>query len=196
MAASKRAQDIETNIQLEIQRLVDAYGYESKVLESFATFVQNQVKPAKRKSTKTIKKIKKAKGLTLAQLKQALFDKFEVSDIKTLKQNSQFQLATSGLENINFSKKDSLEILYRRLIGVLPHEDGEEGPSCINGINIFNYDMPWRVFGLNPKIATTEDIKTAYRNLSKIYHPDNRETGDPKIFDRLTTFYKSLTETF
>jgi hypothetical protein len=198
MATSKRAQEIEAKIQLEVQRLSREYGYDVAVLQNFATFVQTQIKPVKSKSRKSSaqKPAKKAKALTLAQLKKALFDKFEVTDVKGLKQNSRFQLATSGLENINFSKKESLEVLYRKLIGILPNEDGEDGYGCINGINIFNYDMPWRIFGLNPKVATTEEIKTAYRDLSKVYHPDNRETGDAKIFDRLTTFYKSLTETF
>lgn len=196
MAASKRAQEIELNIQQEVKRLAECYGYDAAVLHEFAVFVEKQIKPAKGKSSRTSKKPKKAKGLTVTQLKNALFEKFEVANVTALKKNSQFQLATSGLENINFSKKDSLEMLYRKLVGILPNEDVEEGYGCINGLNIFNYDMPWRAFGLDPKVATTEDIKTAYRNFSKIYHPDNHETGDAKIFDRLTTFYKSLTETF
>lgn len=74
-------------------------------------------------------------------------------------------------------------------------QEGEEGYGCINGINIFKYDLPWRVFGLDPDRATDEDIKAAFYRLSKIYHPDS-PTGDDKIFQRLTLFYKSLTEKF
>jgi preprotein translocase subunit Sec63 len=87
-------------------------------------------------------------------------------------------------------------MLYRKLIGILPNEVGETGPGCVNGINILRYDRPWEAFGLDPKTATTEQVKTAYRNLSKIYHPDNRETGDAAVFNRLTVFYNSLTEKF
>jgi DnaJ domain len=201
MATSKRAQEAEAAIQLEAQRISEQYGYDLAILKSFSVFVQTQLKPAKKPASKQEKPpkvvtAKKAKPLTVGQLKQAVLDKFGVSDIKGLKQNNRFQLATSGIEGINLSKKESLETLYRKLVGILPNEESEEGGGCINGINIFNYDLPWRIFGLNPKTATTEEIKTAYRNLSKVYHPDNRETGDAKVFDRLTTFYKSLTETF
>jgi DnaJ-class molecular chaperone len=45
-------------------------------------------------------------------------------------------------------------------------------------------------------VATTEEVKDAYRKLSKIYHPDIPQTGDSKIFERLTIFYKSLTDRF
>jgi DnaJ domain len=198
MATSKRTQEIATAIQLEVARLSEQYGYDISVLKEFAAFVQTQLKPAKGESVKLPKVVtaKKVKPLTVGQLKQAVLDKFGVADVKGLKQDSRFQLATSGIEGVNLSKKDSLEILYRKLIGVLPNEDGEAGSECINGINVFKYDLPWRIFALNPKTATTEEIKTAYRNLSKIYHPDNRETGNAQIFDRLTIFYKSLTETF
>lgn len=204
MVASKKSEVISSTIQLEIERLATQHGYDAAILQQFSDFVISQVKPSKAKSTKNkvVGKTKpnpkpiKAKALSLAQLKETLYKEFGVADVKELKKSSRFQLATSGLEGINLSKKESLEILYRKLIGILPNEDGEEGSGCINGINIFNYDLPWRVFGLNPKVATTEEIKTAYRNLSKIYHPDNRETGDAKIFDRLTIFYKSLTEAF
>ncbi len=39
------------------------------------------------------------------------------------------------------------------------------------------------VFELDPKTASKEDIKNAYYRLSKIYHPDNQETGDAEVFD-------------
>jgi curved DNA-binding protein CbpA len=44
-------------------------------------------------------------------------------------------------------------------------------------------------------LHTTSDVKTAYRDLCKLYHPD-KPTGNAAIFDRLTIFYKSLVETF
>ncbi|MFM7788456.1 MAG: DnaJ domain-containing protein, partial [Microcystis panniformis] len=62
-----------------------------------------------------------------------------------------------------------------------------------NGINIFKYFRPYRVFDLDPNTASKEDIKNAYYRLSKIYHPDNQETGDAEVFDCLTVMYKSIT---
>jgi hypothetical protein len=33
--------------------------------------------------------------------------------------------------------------------------------------------------------ATDDEIKTAHRNLARIYHPDNKQTGDAVMFDRI-----------
>jgi hypothetical protein len=183
MATKKLTQRVES----EIQQLVAEYGYSKSILEGFALFVL-QKEPTKRKA--------KSKGLTLAQLKQAVYQHFQVKNTPALKKAGAFQMATSGMGTLDLSKKAGWETLYRKLIGILPNEENEQGYGCINGIDLFKYDLPWRVFGLDPKTATTEDIKSAYRELSKVYHPDNRNTGDAHIFARLTLFYKSLTEKF
>jgi hypothetical protein len=180
--STTKAQKAKIAIQAEIQRLVSQYGYDAAVLTQFSAFVLNPPPPPK--------------PLTLTQLKQAIFQEFKVVDAKALKKSSRFKMATSAMENFNLSQRDGLEMLYRKLIGILPNEVGETGPGCVNGINIFKYDRPWEAFGLDPKTATTEQVKTAYYDLSRIYHPDNRETGDAVIFNRLNVFYKSLTEKF
>ena len=109
-----------------------------------------------------------------------------------LKESGQFKMATDGMDKLNFNQKETWEMLYRKWIDILPNEIDEEGYGCINGINIFKYFRPWPVFNLDPKTATQEEIKTAFYQLSKIYHPDNQETGDRKIFERLNQMYKSL----
>jgi DnaJ domain len=197
---------ITPRIETEIQRLVAENGYNIEILSAFATFVlQKEPKTSSKKSStdtkqkapsKTTPKPKKQKSLSLADLKNAIYQHFQVKDTTALKKSSQFQMATSNLGKLDFAKKEGWEILHRKFVGVLPGEDQKEGYGCINGIDIFQYSLPWRIFALDPKTATTEQIKTAYRSLSQIYHPDNRETGDARIFDRLTTFYKSLTESF
>jgi hypothetical protein len=134
------------------------------------------------------------KQLTTNEIKERIYKYFEVKDTNSLKESGLFQLATSSMGKLNFSKKETWENLYRKFIDILPHEQWETGYGCINGINIFNYNRPWQVFDLDPQKATIQDIKKAYYRLSKIYHPDNLETGDDKIFKRLTNYYKSLTE--
>jgi hypothetical protein len=177
-------------IKSEISRVASIHGVEVSVLEQFAEFVAANY----RKKTPTPKK-QKVKKLTLAQVKEAVLASFGVPDTKALKKAPSFVMGTNG-QNIQLTGKAGWEALYRQFIGILPGEDSEMGYGCINGINIFNYALPWRVFGLDPKTATTAQVKTAYRNLSKVYHPDVPETGDAQIFERLTVFYKSLTEVF
>jgi hypothetical protein len=175
-------------IQDEISRISELQGVNSAILEEFAQFVIENHK----------KKLKppKVKPLTLAQLKAAVYEHFHEQDTTALKKSSSFQMATSGMGKLELGKKEGWEALYRKFIGVLPEESNETGEGCINGINIFKYDLPWRTFGLDSKTASTEDVKSAYRELSKIYHPDNSETGNAEVFNRLTIFYKSLTERF
>lgn len=190
-------------IESEIQRLAAEQGYSDSLLREFALFVLSK-EPAKSKTSKVEKqpakpktpKVKAVKGLTIAQVKQAIYDHFNAKDTKALKNSGAFQLATSGMGKVNLSTKDDWEKLYRKLIGVLPGEENEQGYGCVNGINIFKYDMPWKAFGLDPKVHSDKDVKAAYHELSKIYHPDNSKTGDATVFNRLNIFYKSLTEKF
>ncbi|MEB3247904.1 MAG: DnaJ domain-containing protein [Merismopediaceae bacterium] len=132
------------------------------------------------------------KPLKLQQLKEAIYQYFEVSDTETLRESGRFKMATDGMGKLNLSKKETWERLYRKWIDILPEEQNQQGYGCINGINIFEYNRPWQIFGLDGKTATEEELKKAYRYLSKIYHPDNQETGDRNIFERLEKLYKSL----
>ncbi len=189
-SSSKAKVFLNDSIENEISRIAELQNIDKAVLQEFAYFViDNYKKPA------TIKP-KTIKPLSLAQLKKAVFQHFEVETLTELRKSSSFQMATGYLGKLDFAKKDGWETVYRKCIGVLPNEENETGYGCINGVNIFNYDLPWRIFGLDPKTATTEEIKVAYRNLSKKYHPDIPETGDKAIFERLNVFYRSLTERF
>jgi hypothetical protein len=167
-------------IQNEIARISELHAVDSSVLDAFAYFViKNYKKPD-------------PKPPSLAQLKAAVYGYFGVKNTTELKRSSSFKMATDGMGDLNLGTKESWEILHRKFVGILPHERNQQGYGCINGINIFNYFKPWEVFGLNPKTATEEEVKTAYHNLSKIYHPDIPKTGNAQIFDRLNTMYKSI----
>jgi hypothetical protein len=133
-----------------------------------------------------------AKPLSIGQLKVAIYDRFTVTSTPELRKSKNFAMATDGIGKLNFADKKTWEQLYRQCIGILPHEASEQGANCINGVDIFKYFRPWQVFGLDGKTATPDQIKTAYRNLSRIYHPDNRETGNAAIFDRINTMYQSI----
>jgi DnaJ domain len=139
-----------------------------------------------------VKKPSPAKALAVTELKAAIYQRFSVDSTPALRKSKNFAMATDGIGSLNFSIKETWEKLYRQYIGVLPNEVSEEGDNCINGVDIFKYFRPWQVFGLNGKTATAADIKTAYRNLSKIYHPDNQKTGNAAIFDRINIMYQSI----
>ncbi|EAZ91827.1 J domain-containing protein [Crocosphaera chwakensis] len=179
----------------EIARITENNSVNGQVLEDFAFFVIYNHNKKLSKPTKT-QQSKKIKPLTLSQLKKAVYQYFEVKDTTELKKSDAFKMAISVWDKLNLSKRESWEIIYRQFIGILPEEDGEIGKDCINGIHLFKYFRPYQVFGLEPKEASTQDIKKAYYRLSKIYHPDNQETGDARIFDRLTIMYKSITMEF
>ncbi|MBP0021952.1 MAG: J domain-containing protein [Cyanobacteria bacterium SBLK] len=172
-------------IAAEIGRVSDRYGVEAEVLESFAVFVVENYrkKPPKRP---------KVKPLTMKALKAAVYEYFDVRSTTELRRSGRFQLATNDLEKFNLGHKKTWEMFYRKYVGILPDERDERGPDCINGLNIFKYFRPWDVFGLDPQVASDEEVKGAYRRLAKIYHPDVPETGDARIFDRLTVMYESL----
>lgn len=133
-----------------------------------------------------------AKALAVAELKAAIYGRFAVDTTPALRKSKNFAMAIDGMGTLNFSIKETWEKLYRQCIGILPHEASEQGADCINGVHIFKYFRPWQVFGLDGKTATAADIKAAYRRLSKTYHPDNRETGNAVIFDRINTMYQSI----
>jgi hypothetical protein len=132
--------------------------------------------------------------LTKEELKESIYKYFNVKDIEALKKSNSFKMASSSLKDLDYRKIDTWERLYRKFIGILPYEVNKQEYGTINGINIFTYNRPWQVFGLDPETATTQDVKNSYRKLSKIYHPDIPNTGDANIFNRLTIFYESLTE--
>ena len=192
---TKKNKQLNQIILDEIARITENNSVSRQVLEEFAFFVIDNHNKKLSKGTKT-QQSKKVKPLHLSELKKAVYQYFEVKSTTELKKSDAFKMAISLWDNLNLSKRESWELIYRKYIDILPEEEGETGNFCINGIHIFKYFRPYQVFGLEPKEATTQDIKKAYYQLSKIYHPDNQETGDARIFDRLTIMYKSITTEF
>jgi hypothetical protein len=164
-------------IRNRIRQLAEEHGIDAAIFQDFAHYVLEYRDP---------------KPLSRKQLQTAIYEYFGVKNATALRKSPDFQMATEDIGKLNLSQIKSLEILYRRFIGILPNEYDQQGYGCINGINIFNYFKPWIVFDLNPKTATIDDIKKSYRKLSKIYHPDNSKTGNAEVFDRINTMYRSI----
>jgi DnaJ domain len=189
-ATAKEAQitvSLNSYLNNEIIRLSELHGLNVGVLEEFTQFVI-----ANHKKKDLVIKPVKVKSLTLAQIKVAVYQYFSVKNTTELRKSGGFKMATDGMDELNLSVKDGWEKLYRKFVGILPEEDNQTGYGCINGINIFNYFKPWRIFGLDPQTATSQDIKDSYYRLSKIYHPDVQGTGDSKVFEAINIIYKSI----
>ncbi|MFO7032333.1 molecular chaperone DnaJ [Limnospira fusiformis CCALA 023] len=174
---------LDPEVKTEIDRLAQVRQVDSKLLEQFAYFV---LEISQQKSSN------KAHSLKTHELKKAIYERFSVKDTSELKKSGAFRMATDGMDKLDFRLQLTWETLYRKFVGILPHEQSQEGYGCINGIDIFKYFKPWQVFGLDPKTATKNDVKMAYYQLSKIYHPDNLVTGDRAIFEQVENMYKSI----
>jgi hypothetical protein len=156
---------------------------DAKILNEPSYFIAHKYKKSLPKSSSCLK---------VAELKKSIYYRFQVRNTQELRKSGAFRMATDGMGYLDFSLKSTWQMLYRKYIDILPCEENQEGCTCINGIDIFLYFKPWQIFGLNPQTATKEDIKAAYHRLSKIYHPDNKATGNREIFERIESMYQSI----
>jgi len=173
-------QSISPTILSRIQSLSESEGISAQVLEDFALFVLEN------------RRTKKPKALSMTVVKAAVLAHFDVDSTTALRKSGAFKMATDGMEKLNLRLKKSWEQLYRQCVGTLPGEEAQVGDDCINGVDIFKYFRPWQVFGLDAKTASDKDIKQAYRQLSKQYHPDNQDSGSDRIFERINLMYRSI----
>jgi DnaJ domain len=181
-------------IETKVQELVDRHGYDAQILLKFVEFIQSQPKPRKNtlkpSDKKSTTKTTASKNvLTVNELQAAVATAFNCPDVKVLKKQDAFKLAIDGRE-LNLRTKEAWLILYREWVGVPENERHEEGPNCINGIDVLKNFRPWHVFNLSSKTATTDDINEAFRRLAKQYHPDMG--GDRQVFERLQKMRDSI----
>lgn len=127
---------------------------------------------------------------TANELKQKVLEHFQCKSASELRKNKNFALSMTG-EAYTLKTKDDWLKLYRRFIGIPSNERNlDAGPTIINGIDVLKHFRPWVVFGLDPKTATPEDVRDAFRKLIKIHHPD--AGGDPRVAERLQVMKDSV----
>ena len=88
------------------------------------------------------------------------------------------------------NKKDAWFKIYRKFVGLPNNERDSIGTTSINGVDVLRNFLPWKVFKLDPKMATAEDIKSAFNQLAKEHHPD--QGGRAEVFEKLKTMRDSL----
>lgn len=117
--------------------------------------------------------------MKLKELKQIVYTQFKVIDTVELKKQDVFKTVLSSLPNKKLTYKETWEGIISKL-------------KIIQGSSVVTLFQPWIVFSLDPQTATKQDIKKAFYRLSKVYHPDNKETGDAHVFSRLEVMYRSI----
>lgn len=105
--------------------------------------------------------------MSMAELRGAVREKLRSIGVKNKKE---FRFMTQ--QDIPRTRT-GWENLHREIIG-MPQSDRNrrERPGVINGIDIQKNFRPWKVFDLDPKTASREDIQSAYRRVAKKVHPD------------------------
>jgi hypothetical protein len=131
----------------------------------------------------------KVKPLTATAAKKAVLAHFECSTATQLKKCQPFLMQMGG-EDFGLKTTEDWLKLYRKFIAVPEHERNGTGPTFVNGIDVLQNFRPWHVFGLNPHTATTDEVKSAFRELAKIHHPD--KGGDPRVFEKLQNMRDSV----
>jgi hypothetical protein len=181
MAAAKSKKLNSAEVDVLINALIDSGNISYVSLLEFAVKVNGaefKKPPAK-----------KAKAMTMAVAKKAVLDKFECRTVTELRKNKTFSMSMTG-EEITLKTKADWMRLYRRWVSVPESERNQNGPICINGIDVLENFRPWHVFGLDPKFATPDDVKASYRELVKTHHPD--AGGDGRVFAQLQKMRDSV----
>jgi hypothetical protein len=132
----------------------------------------------------------KPKPPTAAEIKNKVLTHFHCKTVTQLRKDKNFQLSMTG-EDVALKTKDDWLVLYRRFIGIPANERNlEDGPTVINGIDVLKHFRPWVVFGLDPKTATADEVREAFRRLIQQPHPDHG--GDARVAERLQTMKDSI----
>jgi len=170
----KKSPDI-NKVRAEIRQLAQKYDYDEQVLLKFAEFVNGGAfKPVEP---------------SMQELKVAVITAFECSSYQELKQNGIFTLFVQE-HKLKMNQKTAWLKAYRKFVGLPENELNAISNTSINGVDVLRNFLPWEVFQLNPKTATSEDIKSAFNQLAKEYHPDHG--GHPDVFEKLKSMRDSL----
>ena len=182
MVAPARRRKLDSS---EVQKLVDELLAHEQINGSMLIAFAETINGAKFKEPKAPKR----KAMTMTEAKKAVLDTFGCKSATELRQNQTFTMSMAGEEYALKTKSDWMK-LYRRWVAVPENEREQTGATCINGIDVLENFRPWHVFGLDSSTATSDDVKTAFRELAKTHHPDMG--GDARVFERLQKMRDSV----
>lgn len=162
-------------VRAKIRELAHQYSYDEQVLLRFAEFVNGAgFKPVEP---------------SMQDLKDAVIAAFNCSSYQELKQNSSFKLFVQEY-NLKMNNKAAWLKVYRKFVGLPESERNSIGTTSINGVDVLRNFLPWKVFDLDPKTATADEIKSAFNKLAKEHHPDHG--GNAEVLEQLKIMRDSL----
>jgi hypothetical protein len=172
---SQKKRPNSNQVKAQILKLTQEYKYDEQVLLDFAEFVNGGAF--------------KAAEPSMQELKSAVIAAFDCSSYKELQRNGSFRLFVEE-HNLKMTKKEAWLKAYRKFVGLPESERNSIGKTSINGVDVLRNFLPWKVFDLNPKAATADDIKSAFNKLAKEHHPDHG--GNADVFEQLKIMRDSL----
>ena len=132
-------------------------------------------------------------SMSISLIKQKVSNSWGKANYKELKKDKGWMQyhKSSGL---NGSLRKTWEIYYREWVNLPADEQNlPSSKNVINGIDIFQNFRPWEAFNLDRKTATREDVKNAFRRLSKRFHPDTaQDDANPEAFNKLKEMRDAL----
>jgi hypothetical protein len=174
MSARKKRPNV-NQVRKEIRKVSIDYNYDELVLYKLAEYVNGG-------------KFKEV-APSMNDLKQAVIDSFGCNNYQELKKNSNFSLFV--LDNkLKMNTKKAWLKAYRKFVGLPENEKDSISITSINGVDVLRNFLPWKVFNLDPKTATSNDIKSSFNQLAKIHHPDYG--GNREVFEQLKLMRDSL----
>lgn len=162
-------------VRARIREIANKYDYSEQILLDFAEFINGGV-------FKTVEP-------SMNDLKNAVIHAFDCSTYQELKKNGNFQLFIQD-NHLKMNTKVAWLKVYRKFVGLPDSERNSIGNTSINGVDVLQNFLPWKVFNLDPKTATAKDIKSAFNQLAKEHHPD--QGGNPEVFTQLKIMRDSL----
>jgi hypothetical protein len=176
IASSKRKKRPNSNqVRAKIRELAEKHQYDQQILLCFAEFVNGGAFEVVEPS--------------MQELKEAVIAAFDCSSYKELQKNASFKLFIQE-HSLKMTTKEAWLKVYRRFVGLPESERDSIGGTSINGVDVLRNFLPWKVFALDPKVATADDIKSAFNKLAKEHHPDHG--GNADVFEQLKIMRDSL----
>ena len=136
-------------------------------------------------------------SMSINQIKQKVAISWGKQTYKELKNDKGWQdyHKSSGL---NGSLRKTWETYYREWVKLPTDEQSlPAGENVVNGIDIFQNFRPWEAFNLDKQTATAEDVRSAFRRLSRRFHPDTaKHHASPEALNKLIEMRDALLISF